>query len=239
MIILSAHARARSLRRGISRLQEVYVDESYIREHDSRQWSWFPDDELHAAIAAKASRGDRWSAIYAGTNDGWVEGSLYLAKANKALDTRAIVDADLFEDWFQRYLLSCLTKPSLIIFDNASFHRRCDVTLSRMNEVNLGGVERVLGNPEVGDEIRRRQVDVRRIHHESVDGPCIDDEPLRALALVDRKQAINDAGRGSEVQHAALGERDTSAGGRTRKHMNTREAGCTWSGGRRRCSGTA
>lgn len=137
MIILSAHARARSLRRGISRLQEVYVDESYIWEHDSRQWSWFPDDELHAAIAAKASRGDRWSAIYAGTNDGWVEGSLYLAKANKALDTRAIVDADLFEDWFQRYLLSCLTKPSLIILDNASFHRRCDVTLSRMKKAEL------------------------------------------------------------------------------------------------------
>lgn len=108
------------------------MDETFIWENVGRQWSWFPDNEPSAAIAAKASKGDRWTVINAGGADGWVPRVLFLRMAESSGDYHGTITGPAFERWFTDWLLRVLQKPSLIIMDNASFHRKRDHTISAM-----------------------------------------------------------------------------------------------------------
>jgi len=115
------------------RLQEIYLDETFIWRNTQRQWSWFPDDDDHAAIATKASKGDRWTVIHAGGIDGWVDQAMFLRKVDRRGDFHGTITADHFAEWFRDWLLPGLKKPSLIIMDNASFHRKKATTLAKLD----------------------------------------------------------------------------------------------------------
>jgi transposase len=118
-------------------LEEVYLDETFIWQNVGRQWSWFPNDEPSAAIAAKANKGDRWSVIHAGGAHGWVPGVMFLRKVDRSGDYHGTIDAEHFTDWFTNWLLPALKKPSLIIMDNASFHRKQDTTIKSLGVAAL------------------------------------------------------------------------------------------------------
>ena len=118
------------------RLQEVYIDEAYVWAHDAARFSWFPCNRPLAAIKQRASRGKRWTLIWAGTRDGWVYGSQFL-DTKTAGGFAGTVTASGFEKWFSEQLFPNLHQPSLLILDNASIHKRRLQTLSEMTVPQL------------------------------------------------------------------------------------------------------
>ena len=75
--------------------------------------------------------------IHAGTVDGWVPGALFLRRAAPAQGFPGSLKADSFRDWFENWLLPALLRPSLIIMDNASFHRKQSQTISSMTVADM------------------------------------------------------------------------------------------------------
>jgi len=110
----------------------VYGDECFIWKDANSEWSWFTDEEDIAALATKGSKGERWTVIYAGTKDGWVPNALFLRTKKRGDDWNGCMDAKLYQKWFKEYLLEYLPPRSLIILDNASFHKATEFKLSEM-----------------------------------------------------------------------------------------------------------
>ncbi len=51
---------------------------------------------------------------------------------------KSITDSTLFEFWFEQYLLPCLPEDAVIVMDNASFHRKKQLTdISARNQRTL------------------------------------------------------------------------------------------------------
>ena len=76
-----------------------------------------------AQLACKGSDGERWSILYAGGASGWVPGSLFVANSTKKSDYHKSFNGPKFLKWFSEQLLPNLQPHSVIILDNASYHR--------------------------------------------------------------------------------------------------------------------
>jgi transposase len=73
------------------------------------------------------SRGKRIIILAAGSENGWVEGSLLLSAKNIkdcSADYHQDMDGALFESWFQNQLLPNIPQNSVIVMDNAKYHSR-------------------------------------------------------------------------------------------------------------------
>lgn len=113
------------------RLQEVYIDESYVHHHHRHSISYAlesstsptPVDE-HRLCRISSGKGRRYCFVAAGTEDGWVHDSVVIFTAQSSHgDYHGNFNGAMFLKWFSEKLLPNLHRPSLIILDNASYHK--------------------------------------------------------------------------------------------------------------------
>ena len=119
-----------------NRLREVYIDESYVHQHHNLFGSslYEPNDELDDAPRQK-HKGRRFcfaAAIQGPSTKDDEPGKLVPnsfwcfcpnASEQKKKDYHKAFNGANFSNWFRFQLLPNLTEPSLIIMDNASYHK--------------------------------------------------------------------------------------------------------------------
>lgn len=113
------------------------MDETFIWRDAANEWSWFPEDRPEDAIAHPSSDGPRFGVIHAGTAAGFLDDAMCVWRTNPDLESKASLTAERFEEWFENTLVPCLTAPSLIVMDNASFHKRCRRSISEWSVAQL------------------------------------------------------------------------------------------------------
>jgi len=101
---------------------EVYLDESYVNKNHSNDFVWYFDDD-GPWIQKPTGKGECLIIINAITKDGWVPGAKLTFKSTKKTgDYHGQMNQELFTKWFKEKLLPNISKNSLIIMDNASYH---------------------------------------------------------------------------------------------------------------------
>jgi transposase len=125
-----------------SRLREVYLDESYIHEHYHRNYDsiWDPNDEQDVKFAKDPAKGRRYcfAAAIRGPNPrvasptgddraGVVPGTRWAFCPQKKEDHKGdyhkVFKASNFLQWWKESLLPNLKEPSVIMLDNAKYHK--------------------------------------------------------------------------------------------------------------------
>ena len=116
------------------RYQEVYLDESYIHLHYCRYENslYDPNDEQDEQIR-KPNKGKRICFLSAikyqcgSHRSGLVENSVWYfvpsAAKNQVGDYHKALNGSNFLTWFKNKLLPNLSRPSMIILDNAAYHK--------------------------------------------------------------------------------------------------------------------
>jgi len=101
---------------------EVYLDESYVNKNHSNDFVWYFDED-GPWIQKPTGKGERLIIINAITKDGWVPGAKLTFKSTKKTgDYHGQMNQEMFTKWFTEKLLPNISKNSLIIMDNASYH---------------------------------------------------------------------------------------------------------------------
>jgi transposase len=104
----------------------IYLDETWFDTHDTVSKGWV-DSSQNCQTKAPSNKGKRITIIHAGSEDGFVPNCLLLSAKNikdSSLDYHEDTSAELFENWFQNYLLKNIPNNSVIVMDNASYHSR-------------------------------------------------------------------------------------------------------------------
>lgn len=116
----------------------VYLDECGIWQHAAKNWSWFGPGEDRTPFNSRASKGNRYNLIWAGTRDGWVKGTKWLKLGKKAGDFHGTISYGVFEQWVKEQLLPAIEgEHCIIVLDNAGFHNRVAVARSKMNKIMM------------------------------------------------------------------------------------------------------
>ncbi|XP_052748728.1 uncharacterized protein LOC128200194 [Galleria mellonella] len=108
-------------REGDDKLDVVYLDETYIHGLCSVNKCWQNKDI--AGPSKSISAGPRWIIVHAGGENGFVPNCclVYRSKSTSA-DYHHNMNKDNFTKWVTEKLIPNLTKPSLIVMDNAKYH---------------------------------------------------------------------------------------------------------------------
>ncbi|XP_072400623.1 uncharacterized protein [Diabrotica undecimpunctata] len=105
--------------RGVYKKPLIFIDETWIFSSGSVRRSW--QDGTNKGIRKRS--GDGVHSLNAGSEHGFIA-SLIFKSGSKTGDYHGEMDADIFEGWVEKDLLPRLEEPSMIIFDNASYHSR-------------------------------------------------------------------------------------------------------------------
>ena len=99
------------------------MDETWFDTHDVIKKGWV-DETNNCHLRVPSSRGQRIIILHAGSKDGWVNKSLFLAA--KHIDESKVdyhdMSGDVFFQWFTETLLKNLPNKSIIVWDNVSYH---------------------------------------------------------------------------------------------------------------------
>lgn len=91
----------------------VYVDETGIQQYQHREYAWaVRGEKVQATISGKKFK--RLNIVAAKQGD----------KIFAPLQYASSMTGNLFEFWFEHFLLSELPEHAVIVMDNASFHRK-------------------------------------------------------------------------------------------------------------------
>ena len=102
---------------------EVYLDESYVNKNHSYDFTWYVEED-GPWIQKPTGKGERLIIMNAITKDGWVLGAKNVFKSTrKTGDYHGQMNAHQFQKWFSKMLLPNLPPNSIIIMDNASYHK--------------------------------------------------------------------------------------------------------------------
>jgi transposase len=104
----------------------IVLDETWYDSHDVLK-KGITDGSSKCVLNTPPSRGKRIIILAAGSENGWVEGSLLLSAKNIkdcSADYHQDMDGALFESWFQNQLLPNIPQNSVIVMDNAKYHSR-------------------------------------------------------------------------------------------------------------------
>ena len=138
------------------RLREVMLDESYIHEHYHRNDDsiWDPSDEQDVQQGKSPAKGRRYcfAAAIQGKNHknpdytkakdkaGLVDGSVWAfcpqKKEQHLGDYHKVFNGSNFINWFKNSLLPNLKSKSLIMMDNAKYHKVYGVDVPRASKLN-------------------------------------------------------------------------------------------------------
>lgn len=102
---------------------EVYLDETFINKNHSNQFTWCFDDD-GPEVNKPSGKGERLIIVNAITIDGWVNNAKLIFEAQKKTgDYHGQMDWGNFSRWFKEQLLPNIPENSIIIMDNASYHK--------------------------------------------------------------------------------------------------------------------
>jgi len=102
---------------------EVYLDESYVNQNHSNDFIWYYGED-GPWIQKPTGKGERIIIINAITSSGWVPGAKLVFKSTrKTGDYHGQMNWDLFKKWLTEMLLPNIPEQSLIIMDNAPYHK--------------------------------------------------------------------------------------------------------------------
>ncbi|XP_034234279.1 uncharacterized protein LOC117641233 [Thrips palmi] len=108
------------------KLDEKYQDETwvYMGGTGQRVRGWINKD-VRSFSRRTTSLGDRSTISHVGGRKGWVEGALMFLAPHKDSkeDYHKSMNRDEFLRHFREDILPNMTEPSLLIMDNASYHR--------------------------------------------------------------------------------------------------------------------
>ncbi len=101
---------------------EVYLDESYVNKNHSNDFIWYSGED-GPWVQKPTGKGERLIIMNAMTHNGWIPNAKLVFKSTrKTGDYHGQMNADLFKKWFSNKLLPNLSKPSIIVMDNATYH---------------------------------------------------------------------------------------------------------------------
>ena len=94
----------------------VYFDESGFEKHSYRKHGWTrPGRKIYASVPGKREK--RTNLIMAQRAGKWLVPETFEGSC----------DAGRVNEWLENKLFPALKKPSIIIFDNASFHKKKEI----------------------------------------------------------------------------------------------------------------
>jgi len=110
-------------REGYVSRPEVYLDESYVNKNHSNDFVWSSSED-GPFVQKPTGNGERLIIVHAITKNGWVpKAKLVFKSSRKTGDYHGQMNAGLFEKWFQEMLLPNIPANSIIVMDNASYHK--------------------------------------------------------------------------------------------------------------------
>lgn len=102
---------------------EVYLDESYVNKNHSNDFVWYSNED-GPWIQKPTGNGERLILVNAMTKSGWVPGAKLVFKSNKKTgDYHGQMNGDVFEKWFKEQLIPNIPPNSIIVMDNAAYHK--------------------------------------------------------------------------------------------------------------------
>jgi transposase len=99
----------------------IYTDETYVHQNYKPKKSW--QGPSTSGVIENISSGKRFIIVHAGSENGFVPNALltFSTKSTKA-DYHHDMNSTNFNRWLQEKLIPNLSGPSVIVFDNASYH---------------------------------------------------------------------------------------------------------------------
>lgn len=102
---------------------EIYLDESYVNKNHSNDFIWYSGED-GPWIQKPTGKGERLIIINAISANGWVNGvKLVFQSKRKTGDYHGQMNAELFQKWLTEKLIPNIPDNSLIIMDNAPYHK--------------------------------------------------------------------------------------------------------------------
>lgn len=102
----------------------IYLDETYIHSSHTSGKCW--QGEGVEGVLEPVSKGQRYIIVHAGGDTGFVENALLVFKSNtKSGDYHDEMNSTNFKKWIIEKLVPNLKEPSIIVMDNAPYHRIC------------------------------------------------------------------------------------------------------------------
>jgi transposase len=102
---------------------EVYLDESYINKNHSYDFTWYVEED-GPWVQKPTGKGERLIIMNAITKDGWVPGAQNVFKSTrKTGDYHGQMNTRQFQKWFSEMLLPNIPPNSIIVMDNAAYHK--------------------------------------------------------------------------------------------------------------------
>jgi hypothetical protein len=102
---------------------EIYLDESYVNKNHSNDFIWYFGED-GSWVQKPTGKGERLIIVNAISTSGWVDGAKLVFQAKrKTGDYHGQMNAEMFTKWFQEKLIPNIAPNSLIIMDNASYHK--------------------------------------------------------------------------------------------------------------------
>ncbi len=96
----------------------VYFDESGFEKHSYRKHGWTrPGRKVYASVPGKREK--RTNLLMAQRNGKWLAPETFEGSC----------DARRVNDWLEHTLLPLLTEPSIIVYDNASIHKKKEIAV--------------------------------------------------------------------------------------------------------------
>ena len=107
----------------------VYLDETWFttRMGHNKEWVDTTEDVTSSTYSRQVppGEGERYVVIAGGTRGGFVEGSYLCYPAKSSLgDYHGEMNSTLFQQWLTTRLLPALPEPSVLVLDNAPYHRQ-------------------------------------------------------------------------------------------------------------------
>jgi transposase len=145
-------------------LREVYLDESYIHHHYHRfdDSLWDPSDDQDVQVGKMKHKGSRYCFLAAiqgadprvkdpvakEAKGGLVPGSLWTfcpqAKKDSTGDYHKVFNSSNFIKWWKVQLLPNLHQPSLIMMDNAKYHKTYPADVPKISGARKARVQEYL-----------------------------------------------------------------------------------------------
>jgi len=102
---------------------EIYLDESYVNKNHSNDFIWYSEED-GPWVKKPTGKGERLIIVNAISSCGWVnDAKLVFQSKRKTGDYHGQMNAELFQKWFSKKLIPNIPSNSLIIMDNAPYHK--------------------------------------------------------------------------------------------------------------------
>ncbi|XP_046677305.1 uncharacterized protein LOC124365374 [Homalodisca vitripennis] len=101
----------------------VWLDETWVNSGHCKKIGW-TDDSVEGTFPVPVGKGRRIIVLHAGSSTGFIPNCALLFTSKKTKEYHEEMNHKVFFKWFQDAVLPNLTRPSLIVMDNAKYHSK-------------------------------------------------------------------------------------------------------------------